>query len=292
MARQDLAGLGMTGLIAALILGCGAARACPGVGVITRIEGLPQDVIITRIEDGKQAIVSRPRVLEVVCQGDLVHTAGATSIVISVDGQGLVRVNREMDYRVPARSGAPSLAGNAYRTISDQVMPDMKRLPWNVRVKGAGDDFGFALSALSAGGQKLHAGQRSLLVRLVGGTPPYRVEIRSDSGGVVATQSSSGHDVVLPGVPLNVGAYIIKVADAAPSELSAQIAVVDSGPPSDQTYSGLADPEIRAAATATALARTSPGTWSFEAEQLIDAAPELGLDRDKVYELIESYSAE
>jgi hypothetical protein len=32
--------------------------------------------------------------------------------------------------------------------------------------------------------------------------------------------------------------------------------------------------------------------WSFEAEQELAAAPARGLDRDKVYELIENYSAD
>ena len=52
----------------------------------------------------------------------------------------------------------------------------------------------------------------------------------------------------------------------------------------------MADPEVRTAATAAALARSNPGVWSLEAEQLLQAAPANGLDRDKVYELIESYS--
>jgi len=52
-------------------------------------------------------------------------------------------------------------------------MPDMNRLPWTVRLKGAGDDFGFAVPALTAGGQQLQVGDRALLVRLVGGTAPY-----------------------------------------------------------------------------------------------------------------------
>ncbi|MFI4933077.1 MAG: hypothetical protein ACHP7N_00505 [Caulobacterales bacterium] len=292
MARQSLDRLSPIAVACLLSAAPLAAHACQGVGVITRIDGLPQDVVITRVESGKPMVVSRPRVLEVVCQDDSIHANGSTSIVISVDGRGTIKVNRDLDYRVPARSGAPSVAGNAYRTISDQVMPDMKRLPWNVRIKGAGDDFGFALPALSAGGQQLQTGHRNLLVRLVGGTPPYKVEVKDAAGALVASQSSAGHEVVLPNVDLKAGGYRIRVTDSAPSELSAQIVAVDAGPPLDSTFSGLDDPEIRAAATATELARANPSAWSFEAEQLIEAAPESGLDRDKVYELIESYSAD
>ena len=53
--------------------------------------------------------------------------------------------------------------------------------------------------------------------------------------------------------------------------------------------------ERRSAATfgrSTALARSDPGSWSLGAEQLMQATPANGLDRDKVYELIESYGDE
>jgi hypothetical protein len=285
---------GLTPLALAFIVGAAplSARAdCPAVGLISRIDGRPQDVIITRIEDGRPIVVSRPRILEPVCQGDTIHAVGTTSISISVDGSGPVRVNSNLDYRVPARSGPPSPAGNAYRLLMDQVMPDMKRLPWNVMIKGAGDDFGFALPALSAGGQQLQAGRRTLLVRLVGGTPPYDVELRTALGALAASQSSTGHQVILPSVVLSAGGYQVKVIDAAQNALTAQLTVVDAGPTRDPAFDAIPDPENRASVAAIALARASPGVWSFEAEQLVEAAPATGLDRDKVYELIESYPA-
>jgi len=269
----------------------GTAHACDGAGVIVRIDGQPQDVLITRTEAGAPSVVSRPRVLEVVCQNDVIKAVGATSIVLSIDGAGTVRVDRNLVYRVPARSGAPSVIGNAYRSINEQVMPDMKRMPWNVRLKGPGDDFGFALP-LEAGGQQVRDGARSLLVRLVGGTAPYKVEIRNAQGQVVASQVSSDHEVKLANVPLTPGAYKITASDSGPRSLDATITAVDTAPPAEAEFAGLSDQEIRAAAAASELARTAPGAWSFEAEQQLAAAPANGLDRDKVYELIESYSAD
>ena len=189
-----------------------AQAACDGAGVIVRIDGQPQEVLITR---GAQT-VSRPRVLEVICHNDVIKTTGATAIVLSVDGVGSVKVAHSVVYTVPARTGAPTAMGNAYRTINDQVMPDMKRLPWNVRLKGAGDDFGFALPALSQGGQQLTVGSRGLLVRLVGGTAPYKVEIHDAHGQVVASQTSESHEVALTGLSLAPGAYTLRAADSTP----------------------------------------------------------------------------
>ena len=292
MARHEaFKSLGALGV--AIGLGwAGAAHACDGAGVIVRIDGQPQDVLITRTDAGAPTQVTRPRVLEVVCQNDVIKAVGATSIVLSIDGAGTVRVDRNLVYRVPARSGAPSVIGNAYRSINEQVMPDMKRMPWNVRLKGPGEDFGFALPSLEAGGQQVKAGARPLLVRLVGGTAPYKVEIRNSQGQVIASQISSDHEVKLANAPLTPGVYKITASDSGPRSLDATVTAVDAAPPAEAEFAGLSDAEIRAAAAASELARTAPGAWSFEAEQELAAAPANGLDRDKVYELIESYSAE
>src|ERR1700676_3389713 len=108
------------------------AAPCVGAGVVTRIDGDPAAVSIARA--GAQ--VARPRVLEVVCVGDRIAAGGATKVTLSVDGRGQIHVDARAPYVVAARAGAPSVAGNAYRAVSDQVMPDMKRLPWDVRLKG------------------------------------------------------------------------------------------------------------------------------------------------------------
>lgn len=268
------------------------AAACDGAGVIIRIDGRPQDVVIMRTTGGTTAAVTRPRVLEVVCHNDVVKTLGATFVVLSIDGSGPVRVDHNADYTVPGGRGAPSIVGNAYRTLSDQVMPDMKRLPWNVRIKGGGDEFGFALPGLTAGGQQVRAGSRVLLIRLVGGVAPYKVEIRNAQNAIVAATTSSSHEVLVPAVALARGAYRITASDATPLALEATIVAVDQAPPADAAYADLTDPEVRTAVMATALARSAPASWSFEAEQQLQAAPANGLDRDKVYELIENYSSE
>ena len=142
----------------------GLAHACDGVGVITRIEGRAQDVVIMRTEAGTTRAVSRPRVLEVVCLNDTITAVGATYLVLSIEGSAPIKVDHNAAYTVPLPGGSQSVLGNAYSALSDRLMPDMKRLPWTVRLKGAGDDFGFAVPDLTAGGQQLRVGDRTLLV--------------------------------------------------------------------------------------------------------------------------------
>jgi hypothetical protein len=279
-------------IAAAAAVWAGVAHACPGVGVITRIEGRAQDVVIVRTEGGARTVVTRPRVLEVVCYGDIITAEGATYVMLSIEGANPIRVDRSGAYHVPQPRGSSSVFSNGYNVLNDQLMPDMKRLPWTVRLKGAGADFGFAVPDLTVGSQRLRVGSRDLLVRLVGGTAPYKVEIRDDRNVVIASQVSISHDVLLPRVTLGAGAYRITASDATPRSLDAAIVAVDTVPPTESSFESFTDPEVRAAAIAANLARTSPDLWSFEAEQELQAAPANGLDRDKVYGLIESYGTD
>jgi hypothetical protein len=85
---------------------------------------------------------------------------------------------------------------------------------------------------------------------------------------------------------------VITASDSSPRSLDANVTVVSASPPDQPDFAGLEDAEVRTAAAASSLARTATATWSFEAEQQLAAAPANGLDRDKVYELIESYGSE
>ena len=273
--------------LGALAFAGSAQAACSGAGVITRIQGQPQDVIITR--DG--APVAKPRVLEVVCDGDLVDVRSPTSVVLSMNGAAPVSVNGGTSYRVSGRSGQPTVAANAYNAISDKVLKDMKRQPWDVRLRGGTPTLSFGVEGLTSGAQQVTAGRRDLLVRIVGGTPGYQVTL-SGSAGVVG-QGASGPDgaVVLTGVDLTPGvAYRIDGTDRNGAHISGSLRVVASTAPAP-SYAGIDDAEVRAAVEAADLARGAPGTWAFESEQRLHAAPRSSLDRESVYRLIESYGA-
>ncbi len=259
----------------------GQASACAGAGVVTRIEGNPAAVSIKRADGGA---VARPRVMEVVCAGDVINAGGA-KVTLSLDGRGSVQVSGS--YKVAARGGAPSLAGNAYRAVNDQVLPDMKRLPWDVRLKGPDDPLGFALPTLAQGSQKLPAGNHSLLVRVLGGTGPYSAVLEGGNAPVSATSATG--EIRLPSAALGAGRYTVTVKDATGESVTGQFSVVSPAQPVPDTYRELTDPEVRAAATAASMARGAPTTRSFEAEQLLDKAPSNGLDRQRVFDLIESY---
>ena len=263
----------------------GAASACPGAGVITRIEGRPQDMIITR--DG--APVARPRVLEVICEGDSIRVQNGAVATLSIDGVGQIKVQGAQAYGVGPRRNGPSLAGNAYKNVSERVMPDMKRQPWDVRLRGPGPALGFALTSLAGDHQMLTAGHHDLLIRLDGGVGSYQVAIADSTGAVLATAQGRDSDILLKGTTLAPGVYIVKATDGSGATVQGKVTVVADKPPMSGDYEGITDSEVQAAALAADLARTKPDVWSLEAEQILQSAPSNGLDRESVFELIESY---
>ncbi len=280
-ACAAVAALGLAGAAAA------APSACVGAGVVTRIQGDPATVTITRTA----AKVARPRVLEVVCVGDRIAATGATQVTLSLDGRGVVKVAAGTPYLVAARTGAPTLAGNAYRAVNDQVMPDMKRLPWDVRLKGGDDALAFALPQLAAGAQEMSPGSRALLLRVTGGQGPYSATLTGPAGPVGQAAGAEG-ELVFPMANLTPGRYHVTATDKTGASITADFTVSATPGPTPATYQALTDPEVRAAATAAALARADSRTRAFEAQQLLAAAPANGLDRERVYALIESYGVD
>lgn len=283
--KTDARLLLVSGALGAALFAGGAQAQCVGAGVITRIDGQPQDVAIDR--GGSE--VSRIRVLEVLCEGDRVEVRGPATVTLSIGSSGPVQLRQGGSFTVHGASSRPSLASNAYLSVTDNVLKDMKRQPWEVRLRGGEPPLSFGVEGLTAGGQQALAGQRDLLVRMVGGRPGYTVTL-SGPGGVVATGSGDASgEVLLRGADLAPGSYSLEGRDAAGTVVRGGFAVAGQ-PAVSSAYDGIDDAEVRAAVAAADLARTAPA-WSFESEQMLNAAPRASLDRASVYRLIESYSA-
>jgi hypothetical protein len=228
-------------------------------------------------------------VLEVLCEGDVIRVQNGAVASLSIDGAGQIKVQGAQAYTIGGHRNSPSLVGNAYQNVSDRVMPDMKRQPWDVRLRGPGPSLGFALASLASDHQQLTVGRHDLLVRLDGGISSYQVDVVNGAGTQVASAQGRGTDIVLKDLNLEPGAYTIRATDGAGASVRAKVTVVADKPPLSKDYDGIADAEVQTAAVAADLARTQPNMWALEAEQLLVAAPTNGLDRESVFELIESY---
>jgi hypothetical protein len=265
-----------------LLAGTASAATCAGSGVITRIQGgTPNDVAITR----SGSAVTKPRVLEVVCAGDVVSAKGAAVITLSIDGVGAVRVDKAKPYTVGPRRGRPGAAGNVYRAVSDQVMPDMKRLPWDARIKAMGDPLHFTVPDSQP---QTITSRTSLSVRMVGPEGQITVQLLDPSGATVKTVQTNTGEVTLSGLSLGAGVYTIKASNGSENaEMKFTVSADRPAPSAD--IAELSDPEVQAALYALELAKADPNKWSFEAQQIIAAAPANGLDRERVLQLMETY---
>jgi hypothetical protein len=226
-------------------------------------------------------------VLQTLCVGDTVQVRNA-AVLVSLYGRGDFWIRPGQPYTVQPVQGRASYAGNAYRSFDEKTMPDMQRMRAEVRLKGGAEPFEFAVESLAAGGQEVSIGRSNLLVRVSGGQGPY-VGRMTDSAGHAWTASSTTADLLFSGVALAPGLVKVSVSDASGHHLEGGF----EGSPTLATYPAdyrdLDDAEVRAAGEAIDLARSAPKTRSLEAEQQLNSAPAGGLDRETVYELIESY---
>jgi beta-glucosidase-like glycosyl hydrolase len=117
------------------------------------------------------------------------------------------------------------------------------------------------------------------------------VALVDSTGRIVGQGAGASSDIYLRAVTLSPGRYVIRAADSSGGQVEAAITVTTAAAPTPEGYADLTDAEVRAAAQAADLAREHGETWAFEAEQILAAAPAQGLDRESVYELIESYGA-
>ena len=153
---------------------------------------------------------------------------GPATVTLSIGSSGPVQLRQGGSFTVHGQSARPSLASNAYLSVTDNVLKDMKRQPWEVRLRGGEPPLGFGVEGLTAGGQQVLAGQRDLMVRMVGGRPGYTVTL-SGPGGVVATGSGdSSGEVILRGASLAPGTYSLEGRDGAGTVVRGGFAVADS----------------------------------------------------------------
>ena len=102
-------------------------------------------------------------------------------------------------------------------------------------------------------------------------------------------QASGAGDLLFQTLNFAPGRYHLTATDASGGSIQADFTVAGAPSSMPGTYAALSDPEVRAAATACALARADSKTHALEAEQVLASAPSNGLDRGRVYALIESY---
>jgi hypothetical protein len=269
--------------LAFCVLGPVTAEACDGAGIVKRIEGDPHLATFARA-----GAPNRLRVLQVVCIGDVIDAHGG-AVTLSISGKGDLVVQPQTSMTVDAGGRPSSYVANAYAALISRTAPDMARMRVEVREKGGEDPFGFAVQNLDEDpSQTVSVKRRAILVRLVGGKGPYSGELTT-AGGAKIDAASDDKALIFKGVELAPGKVEIAAQDGYGHTIHGSFEAVTEEPALVEDYQTVDDAEIRAAAEAIDLARGQPKVKSLEAEQILDDAPVLGLDRLAIYDLIESY---
>ncbi len=273
------------------------AAACPRdramTGVVQRVVGQRTDVFIQR--PGVERF--RPAPMEVLCEGDVLIASGAGSAVTyRLDGASAsTQVRGPSQVELPRSPRRANVVDNALQILLDNWMPEIRRSSNFGVVRGRNEGPPrWASAGLSGGIATIKRGNRPLLLRWSGDTAQYRVEVARADGTVVEKAQTTKSEVRLQSRNWTTGAYTVRVyqAQGKTPVLQGRFRAGDAPPANANPYPNTVGEEIRVASEALRVARLDSDRWSLEAVQMIDAAPQQGLDREALYRSIEGLSDE
>ena len=271
------------------------AAACPRdramTGVVQRVVGQRTDVFIQRT--GVERF--RPAPMEVLCEGDVLIASGAGSAVTyRLDGAtASTLVNGPAQVELPRSPRRASVVDNALQILLDNWMPEIRRSSNFGVVRGRNEGPPrWAVAGLSEGIATIKRGNRPLFLRWGGDTAAYRVEVARADGSIVEKAETNKSEIHLPSRNWSSGAYTVRVyqAQGKTPVLSGRFRAGDAPPSNASPYPSSIGEEIRIASEALRIARLDSDRWSLEAVQMIEAAPQQGLDREALYRSIEGLS--
>jgi hypothetical protein len=278
------------GLALASLGFAGEAAACPRdraiAGIVQRVSGQVGD---TRIERAGAPTI-RPAPMETLCEGDVViASAAGASVTMRLDGAGASTLLQGPGrYTLPAARGRATVVDNALGLLMESWAPEIKRSSSFGVVRGRlGDKAEWAVPGLESGIATIRRGQRPLLLRWIGDTARYRVEVARENGALVEKADSTRPFVRLPAREWS-GGYIVRVYEGGAKNptLTGRFRAGDAPPANPTPFSGQMGEEVRAASEALRIIGLDIDRWSLEAVQMIDRAPSQGLDREALYRAI------
>jgi hypothetical protein len=273
------------------------ASACPRdramTGVVQRVVGQRTDVFIQRA--GVERF--RPAPMEVLCEGDVViASATGATVTYRLDGAATSNlIHGPSQIELPRSPRRASVIDNALQILLDNWMPEIRRTSNFGVVRGREEGPPrWETAGLSDGIATIKRGNRPLLLRWSGATAAYRVEVARADGPVLEKATTNKTEVRLPARNWSNGTYVVRVyqGQGKTAVLQGRFRAGDAPPPNADPFPDTIGEEIRVASEALRIARIDSDRWSFEAVQMINAAPVQGLDREAIYRSIDGLSAD
>ena len=278
--------------VAAVAALTGTASACPRdramAGIVQRVAGERDQVFIQRTGGEK----FRPAPMEVLCEGDVLVASQGASVVYRLEGASASSTVNGPSQRELARAGGgATVVDNAMQILLDNWMPELRRSSNFGVVRGrATEPPRWATAGLSDGAATIKRGNRPLFLRWYGAAGQFRVEVARADGAVVEKAQTNKPEVHMSARNWSNGAYAVRVYEAQGKTpvLQGHFRVGDGPPANTAPFQTATGEEIRAATEALRIAHLDSERWSLEAVQIIDGAPQQGLDREALYRSLDS----
>lgn len=268
-----------------------AFAACPSgqavSGIVQSVTGAAGRITLLR-GSGES---SRPVPLDPLCEGDtLVATEPGAEVMLRLSGaQTSTILHSPFQFPLPRRTVPPTARDNLVALWLDTVLPRIRRITYEGVSRSPSSPPRWGAAGLADNSAVLESGSRSIFVRWDGGSGPYRIVLSRSDGEDVAVIETEAKEARFPSRRWASGAYRMRLYHAGGELLLEGGFTMGGAAPADNTPSlDWAGAEVRAVANAVRLAGLDPPRWSFEALQVLSAAPAEGFDRTSIYELIAS----
>jgi|GEM_PF-5440007 len=216
---------------------------------------------------------------------------GATVYVQYFDGS-TVEVSYDTEHLAEHRAKSPALLQNIQSVVGDKLAADSGQRTKYLVTRGQLEPLRFATHDLTCGTAQVSEGDRSLLIRWVGGRPPFRVVLREEGGGSIVESQSEIDAALMPPARLeSERRYELLVIDSSGESVSGTFRAVAYAPPKwGEARAGRTGTLIRAY-EAVWLAQLDSAKWSFESLQLVASLNGELIDRAAVADIVGYYSS-
>ncbi|MGA7675414.1 MAG: hypothetical protein WCA78_10275 [Rhizomicrobium sp.] len=259
----------------------GCMQAKPAAGVVAKISESDGTLYVLRGTEKISVYVT-----QVVCDGDHIQASGGQGTVGILRADGKIETyGPKAGHNLVHKSSAVSGLWMSILDWANQIAPRVE--PYSVMTVGRGgpgEKLAFSIQSLSQKQGRIAVGHDKLYVRWIGGIGPFSL-LLADSRGAKSAEVTGipGHAAYLDaGRNLDVGHWTLTLKDSRGAEAVGEFEV--DATRKFEAIDGEPFVEFRTAAAAVKLA--DDPQWAFEADQMISAAPQQGLDRQTIFKVI------
>ena len=246
------------------------------VGIVEGFKGLSKKYDLNR-----NGAVLHLRICDEIRAGDSITVPRDGSVkILLTTGERLELNERQSKQPIESRGAPATITSNLFANLASLLTPWHDFQAYNFAIREVGDQPSASkpleIPLIPPAGASVAAGQRPFSAIWLGGTPPFKLSLTAAAGSrsVVESNGIMERELSPKVVALSIGAYTVRLSDAAGQEIERPLSVV----PKDDIPLAPQDPAIAnvpsawmVTARADWLAQQGQGRWLLEA--FLEAAP-------------------